>query len=1063
MFGFRAVLGRLVSAVHLALAIATAVAAWSGPASAQPYPNFTLTAPAQGSTVAAQSNVLIQWIDGDPAWTVDLTLQRVNPWGFAAAVVSGIPNSGSFSWTFPASLSCDDDYLFQIMHTNTTSWNEWNWGPAFTLACGDSGTVAVAKTVTNNTPGDLTGWQYPVTVACAGMPDATPNLSEGAPPIPVSGAPLGTPCMVTEVLPLPIPVAPKGRRLCPEGMTAQWLLPTYSPAQNTTASSQPVPVTVHNTLTCVDPNSAVVAVVKTVTNNTPADLTGWRYPATVTCGGVVVSTLQLAEFGPQYVSGAGVALGAPCTIAEILPLPLPVAPKGRRLCPEGMTAQWLLPTYSPGQTIIAAIQPDMVTINNVLTCVKEGGGTLTVIKKVTNNTGADLEGWRYPITVYCDGRPEVVLSLTDGGFDTVTGVAPGVDCKVVEDTPHLPERACPEGMVPQWTVIAPNDYVHAGGTATIENVLDCVKAEKPAGTIVVTKQVTNNTAAVLPPDQQYVVNVYCDGSPDASFGLADQQSGVVNNVPLAADCKVVEDTPQLPPSMTEGACPPGMVPQWTTTSSPAGYVHAGDQVTVQNVLDCVEEVPLGSLTVRKIVDNPTSIDISTVQFDVQVDCGGTVTTFQLLNGGSDTVSNIANGTNCTVAETPPLPVGLVIGNECFVAGMVPVWSPPVGYFPGSSVQINGQSATVFVLNSLICGPGPGGTGGELGSLTIQKTIINDIVNITGQPMGDFEVQVSCVNPSSVQTVTLTHANNYQAPVPNPTIGAVCTITEVLPQNPNVLPAGSQWVATYPAGQQVTIQAGNQTLALTNEWVHNAVPPGMSDLRVTKDFAIHGKLDPNHTMTFTVELSCNGSPLTLTLTPNFTGYMDGSVPEATYTAWTNVSVPVGSTCTISEPVLPPLSTDLATCQWAVGGPVYSHFDYGGSEQPGASVTPSVAQQTYELSVLNELNCPPFIVAPEPAPTLKERVCPKGTKLVDDTCVKVKPKPAPVEKPLSCKKGLVLVDGACVKPAKTCKAPFVSNGKGGCVCGPGLKATENGCAAPLKLPDLTLPEIGLKLQF
>ena len=504
-------------------------------------------------------------------------------------------------------------------------------------------------------------------------------------------------------------------------------------------------------------------------------------------------------------------------------------------------------------------------------------------------------------------------------------------------------------------------------------MLDCVRPEKPVdGTLTVGKKVTNNTAADLS-GWTYPVFVSCDGGPEVFPSLTDGQSLVVGHVPFGVDCKVGEDTIAVPPA--ERACPPPLVPQWTTTVSPSGYLHAGDTATIHNVLDCVrpEKPPTGSLTVWKIVDNQTGVDISTLLYDVEVNCGGTVTWLHLLNGHSDTVNNITAGTTCSVMETAPSPVSMPIGNECFVANMVPSWVSPAGYVPAPSVQINGQAATVHVLNTLQCVPAEdGGTG-----FTIKKTITSDTMDVTGNQNGDFVVQVSCTNPASLTVVTLTHANGYQAAVPNLPSGADCTIVEDLSQNP-ALPAGQQWVATYPSGNQVTIQGGDQVFLFHNEHVWNAVPPGESELRVTKDFTIHGELDPNHTMTFQVSVSCtdaNGAalsgfnPLTVNLNPNFVSYLDSGVPEANYTAWASYSVPTGSTCTISEPGQPAPSTDLAACQWAVSGPTYSSFPYAGSEQPGASTTLGVAQQTYELSVLNELNCPPFIIAPVPTPTVR----------------------------------------------------------------------------------------------
>ena len=382
------------------------------------------------------------------------------------------------------------------------------------------------------------------------------------------------------------------------------------------------------------------------------------------------------------------------------------------------------------------------------------------------------------------------------------------------------------------------------------------------------KKVTNNTSADLS-DWKYPVNVTCDGGPDASFNLLDGHSDVVNNIPLGIDCKVGEDSLPLP----DKGCPRGTVPLWTTTNSPAGYVHAGDTVTVHNVLDCV---------------------------------------------------------------TPGEP--------------------------------------------------------SFGTLTVKKTIIYDTMDITGQPMGDFQVTVSCTTPVSVQTITLTHASNYQASTSNLAVGSQCTFTEVLPQNPNVLPPGYQWVATYPAGNQVIIQPGNQTLPLKNERVHNTVSPSEAELDVIKYFTINGALDPNHTMTFQVTVSCTDAngvaasgfspPVVVNLTPNFITYLDNSIGAVTYSAWTSLPVPLGSTCTISEP-LPPPSADLSACSWAPGTPTYGNRAPGSPPQTGPSITLNIAQQPFALYVNNQLLCPPLIVVPPP-PNTQTRVCPLLRTMPDGSC-------------------------------------------------------------------------------
>jgi hypothetical protein len=1066
MFGFDAT-RRLVS-VGLQVAVLL-VAVWASltPASAQSPAPFLFTAPAAG-TIGPSGNVSIQWTGGDPGQPVSLFLIDFSAWQSLGPIASGIPNSGSFNWAIPPSLPCGRDYEFYVFQGQggAQPGPAWAYGPPFTLLCphgGSDAVVADVKTVTNNTPADLTGWHYPVTVTCNGVIVSTQSMAENAPQyVSGGGVPLGATCTIAEILPLPLPEAPKGEKLCPEGMTLQWLAPSYTPGQNTVAAALPEMVTIHNTLTCVGepPRRGELTVVKTVTNPYGADFSGIAFPMQVQCGPTSTTTNYTANFNLSAANSwqrtvSPITLGNTCSVIESGNLALP-SDTGKCVKPNVLV--WVQPpTFTPPSVVVNG-PGAVITANNVLDCVKSPppGDTVTVTKLVQNNTGADLSQLVYPISVWCDGGPQANFSLADGQSGVVNNVPFGMDCKVGEDPQQLPvpEKACPDGTTPHWTVTVPNDYVHAGDTATVTNVFDCVKAGD--GSLELVKRVINNTGGVVP--NWYLAVLQCIGMADQQVVLTIGQPLLVSGLPLGATCHVVEDWQNLPLPASPRACPPGTFPQWRPAVYSPVNVTAGGQpatLTATNEIDCVGEGGGGGvLNFVKHVTYPGPVTLPPgTQYFVHVYCeDGFDQVLALTDGGTATVSNAPLGVDCKVEELAPMPDVSAVKGLC-PEGTHPEWLDAT-FAPPPPFPVRDDPTTVEVHNTLICQKDVVGTG----SLTIDKSIFNDGLDITGAQAGDFQVEVSCTNPASTQTLVLMQSNGYQAQVPGLPVGALCTITELLPQMPTVLPPGSQWAVTYPAGQQVTIQAGNQTLPLSNEWVRNTVGPDQSELRVTKDFAIHGELDPNHTMTFQVSVTCidaNGvpvsgfNPLPVSLTPNFVSYLNGGVPEANYSAWATLAAPVGSICTISEGSLPPLSANLSACQWATGTPVYSNYGYGGSEQPGASITLGVAQQTYELSVLNELNCPPFIVAPEPEPN-----CKKGLVRVDGNCVK--PKPKPVEKPVICKKGLVLVDGECVKPAKACKAPYVSNGKGGCVCAPGMKETENGCALPGDLLNLKLPK-------
>lgn len=517
----------------------------------------------------------------------------------------------------------------------------------------------------------------------------------------------------------------------------------------------------------------------------------------------------------------------------------------------------------------------------------------------------------------------------------------------------------------------------------------------------------------------------------------------VHNIPVGSVCSIVEQALPTPMAMADcpsglGAWGPASYPNppgpGNTTQSVSIVTSTPNRLQVLNTFACL---PVGMLSVTKTFDpsSPASQFPATAIYPILVACTGRPNV--TVNLGSPNfqqmVLNIPIGSTCSITELPPLgtnlpstchwdtsyPKGQSVqipnGSANLEAHNTLTCDPPLNPLtcapppPLSNYNTSGTSANNVPLNlcyenavheCLYNFAPPGTPGGwnsgcpaavagsnccgwptpiARGSLSVKKTILYDTMNWTTHQMGDFQVVVSCTNPNSVQTITLTQAGGYQASASNLPVGALCTLAETLPQNPSVLPAGSQWVATYPGGQQATVQAGNQTILLRNERIDNMVPPGKSLLVIDKSLSINGAVDPNHTLSFQLLVSCtdaNGSlvggfPQAVVLQPNLTTYLDANMGLVTYAAQAHFNVPVGSTCTVNEPTLPPLSSNLALCTWAAGTPSYSHQGYGGQLQMGQSMVLAVAQQGYALKVINQLICPPMLVGKPPGdqPTRK----------------------------------------------------------------------------------------------
>jgi hypothetical protein len=110
---------------------------------------FAWVAPAAATIIPEQSSTTLVWTGGDPAWNVNLSIVDTAAWTVAASVASNVPNTGTYAWTFPASLGCDRDYQFYVENIVTPKkkykpkTTMWEYGPVFRLACAPTGPISV--------------------------------------------------------------------------------------------------------------------------------------------------------------------------------------------------------------------------------------------------------------------------------------------------------------------------------------------------------------------------------------------------------------------------------------------------------------------------------------------------------------------------------------------------------------------------------------------------------------------------------------------------------------------------------------------------------------------------------------------------------------------------------------------------------------------------------------------------------------------------------------------------------------------------------------------------------
>jgi Domain of unknown function (DUF5979)/Domain of unknown function DUF11 len=257
------------------------------------------------------------------------------------------------------------------------------------------------------------------------------------------------------------------------------------------------------------------------------------------------------------------------------------------------------------------------------------------------------------------------------------------------------------------------------------------------GRLVVEKRVKNGTNAsnAMIDAMVFPIGVTC-GPPsnlNASFGLHNGGSHTESNIAVGSVCKVTEAISTLPAAPPRRICGDGLTAVWappviTPTSATIG--SGTTVVTVVNELTC-KRTGEGSLVVTKKVIDHSPLPIPASQtYPVTVTCGGIVKNLTLVEGVSQSVSNIPLGTSCSVIEgtVPTLP------NVCPVR-TTPVWS--TADVPPSPVVVNAATTAVTIVNTLTCSQLQG---------CLPPLIPGAIPGTCDCPRGDVLVGKECVKP-----------------------------------------------------------------------------------------------------------------------------------------------------------------------------------------------------------------------------------------------------------------------------------------------------------------------------
>lgn len=662
------------------------------------------------------------------------------------------------------------------------------------------------------------------------------------------------------------------------------------------------------------------------------------YPVAVTCG-TWSQTFNLVPNVPQ--SAGGVPLNVNCAVVETLP-PAPAS-----ACPAPKVATWQTPVVVPATPFQLSGVSTSVTVTNTLDCKDGDGGNngYVLVKKevVSHGMGFAAPPMTFPVNVTCSGVTTTLNLSSNGTPQMVGGLAIGTSCQVNE--PASNNNACPTNMTTVWgtTTYSPSSTASAampGPTVTVTNPFSCVPGGGgTGGQLEVKKLVVNTDPIRLTYNGTFNINVSCQlGTSPAVLNtvtLAGGGSQTISNIALNSLCKATEATPL--PVPTGNCLIAGQVPTWTIDYLPQDTATIGNTlstITVRNTLECKDGSDgLGKLVLTKVVNNPYKAFLSTnnLTYPTTVTCSsgmspGVVTNVGLTESGSQTVSNIALNSLCSIVEMPPTVTGF-----CPTAGHVPTWSMPPSISPASPVPVNGTTVNVTVTNTLECKPST-----QTSQLLVQKVVDNTKGGLVPLPAQTFPVTVTC--GGNAQTVNVA-ANTTLA------VGAVpygiCTVNEPTPPVlPGSCPAGStgSWTSVYQTS--ITVNQPTVVVNVTNTLV--CTPSFVTGyMRVVKTIDAGNTTNTMaalDSLVFPVTVTCNGVATSLNVQRTVPGVVSG--------------IPAPATCIVAEGTPPVVTTGCPAGQSPVWSTPPTYLPANATVNISSGMGPVV-------TIRNTLSCAPTI--------------------------------------------------------------------------------------------------------
>jgi len=543
-------------------------------------------------------------------------------------------------------------------------------------------------------------------------------------------------------------------------------------------------------------------------------------------------------------------------------------------------------TVIPGAQITIAPATQFATVTAVITNIFGNGAALLVDKALRGDPGSDIDyGFTAACTFGVDGNGQplpIVLNAgdaafrwdADSGYFVIDNLPSGATCTVTETDNGSADYTDIESSVGG---IVTSGTRGTGGAAITVAQIDAAKINIVTVTntyladFEVTKTVVEDTVAPASAFGPFEFEVTCTNLDESSetvnvTGIRDGDTfGWTGTLELlaGATCTITE-------TETGGAQTVTINGDETDTIEIGPLAQGTEEVAVDNSFDAV------AISVHKkvrgvIVPAPTfNFSVECTFNDVDITDSLAVSSFTLVNGGTQTINGLPVGTDCVVKETNN---GGANYTDVSVGGGTSVrFQGSAEVTPAVTVKAIAGGETVLMVNTF------------LATISVSKVVVNQTV-LAG-PFGPFMVKVACaLEDGSVETVVFSISNGETVKWTGTELlaGSTCTVTETNSGRATTIDIDGLRLSEGSAATVALVGQGNTTAKVTNTYLSG-------QLQVKKVVA---GVSPVPTFAYQFALSCarNGAEFPLGADATFT--LTGGATK------TIVGLPLDADCSVIE--------------------------------------------------------------------------------------------------------------------------------------------------------------------